>query len=65
MIAKAAHQGQGQDTKKDQPKQLFLTSFDLTSAFFQTGLTPESSKFTAFSTKPEDSNLSGYRSGYE
>jgi hypothetical protein len=51
MIAKAVHQGQGQDTKNDQPKQLFLTTFDLTSAFFQTGLTPESSQFTAFSTR--------------
>jgi hypothetical protein len=51
LISKAVHQGQGQDTKKDQPKQLFLTTFDLTSAFFQTGLTPESSQFTAFSTR--------------
>jgi hypothetical protein len=47
LISKAVHQGQGQDTKK----QLYLSGFDLTAAFFQTPLTPESSQFTAFSTR--------------
>jgi hypothetical protein len=35
MISKAVHQGQGQDTKNDHPKQLLLSTFDLTSAFFR------------------------------
>jgi hypothetical protein len=51
MISKAVHQGQGQNAKNDHPNELFLSTFDLTSAFFQTPLTPESRQFTAFSTR--------------
>jgi hypothetical protein len=51
MISKAVHPGQGHDTKNDHPKQLLFSTFDLTSAFFQTPLTPESRQFTAFSTR--------------
>jgi hypothetical protein len=50
-ISKAVHQGQGQDAKNNHLKQLLLSTFDLTSAFFQTPLTPESRQFTAFSTR--------------
>jgi hypothetical protein len=51
MISKAVHQGQGHDTANDHPKELYLSTFDLTCAFFQTALTPESRQFTAFSTR--------------
>jgi hypothetical protein len=51
MISKAIHQGQGHDTANDHPKQLYLSTFDLTCAFFQTELTPESRRFTAFFTR--------------
>jgi hypothetical protein len=51
MISKAVHQSQGQDAKNDHPNQLFLSSFDLTYAIYQTPLTPESRQFTAFSTR--------------
>jgi hypothetical protein len=51
MISKAVHQGQGQDAKNDHPNQLFLSTIDLTCAFYQTALTPESRQFTAFSTR--------------
>jgi hypothetical protein len=51
MISKAINQDQGQDAKNDQTSQLYLTSFDLTSACFQTPLTPDSRQFTAFSTR--------------
>jgi hypothetical protein len=51
LISKAVHQGQGHDPDNDHPKQLLFSSFDLTSAFFQTPLTPESRQFTAFSTR--------------
>jgi hypothetical protein len=43
-------QGQGRDGKDDQNNQLYLTTFDLTSSYFQTPLTEDSQEFTAFST---------------
>jgi hypothetical protein len=50
MMWKAIQQGQGRDGKDDQNNQLYLTTFDLTSSYFQTPLTEDSQEFTAFST---------------
>jgi hypothetical protein len=51
MMSKAIQQGQGRDEKDDKNNQLYLTSFDLASSYFQTPLTEDSQEFTAFSTR--------------